>query len=160
MVQKLEEKVPNFNGAMAQLHCFLHITNLVVKSLMQLFDPKQIDLRDVDLANLEEELEEEDAVMVAKMSSEAEGQAVEPDNTEGGWTKLKLAIEKLHKLALKVIHSMTIVLPAWREICCDLELEPHLISWDFFTHWNSCCNMVDIGIDYHEEVDGITGTWV
>ncbi|KAL4066804.1 hypothetical protein J3A83DRAFT_4076812, partial [Scleroderma citrinum] len=38
MVQKLEEKVPNFNGAMAQLHCFLHITNLVVKSLMQLFD--------------------------------------------------------------------------------------------------------------------------
>ena len=182
MVRKLEEKVPSFNGAMVQWRCFLHITNLVAKSLMQLFDPKQIDLRDNDLTDLEEELEEEDVVMVAETSGEVDGQAVEANNTEG-WvdevevlsdveqhqlqasirpirlavgkvsknTYLRQAVhcpEQLHKLAFKVIHLTTIVLPAWREICHDLELEPCLIPCDVSTHWNSCCDMVDIGIDY------------
>ena len=65
-------------------------------------------------------------------------------------------LQQLCKLAFKVVHSTTIVLPAWREICCDLELEPHLIPRDVSTRWNSCCDMVDVGVDYREVVDGVT----
>ncbi|KIM53584.1 hypothetical protein SCLCIDRAFT_69037, partial [Scleroderma citrinum Foug A] len=69
---------------------------------------------------------------------------------------IRLAVGKLCKLAFKIVHSTTIVLPAWREICHDLELEPRLIPRDVSTCWNSCCDMVDVGIDYREAVDGIT----
>ena len=190
MIRKLEEKVPSFDGAMARSHCFLHIMNLVAKSLMQLFDPKQKDLGDIDLAELEGELEDEDAVMITETNGEVDGEVVEIDNVEGWvdnvealsdveWRQLQASIcpirlvvgkvsentywrqavhclEQLHKLAFKIFHSTTIVLPAWREICCDLELEPCLIPHDVSTRWNSCYDMVDVGIDYWEAVDGIT----
>jgi len=190
MVCKLEEKVPSFNGATTRLCCFLHITNLVAKLLMWLFDPKKKDLGDIELAELETELEEEDATMIAETSGEVDGQAVENDNAEG-WvdevealsdverrqlqasirpirlavgkvsenTYLRQAVnclEQLRKLAFKVVHSTTIVLPAWREICRDLELEPCLIPRDVSTRWNSCCDMVDVGVDYRDAVDGVT----
>ena len=83
MVQKLEEKVHNFDGVAAQSCCFLHITNLVAKSLMRLFDPKQKDLGDGDLAELENGLQEEDVTMIAEMNGEVDGEVVETDNTEG-----------------------------------------------------------------------------
>ena len=158
MIRKLEEKVPSFDGAMARSYCFLHITNLVAKSLMRLFDPKQKDLGDVDLAELEGELEDEDAVMIAKTIGEVDGEVVEIDNVEGWvddvealsdveWHQLQASIrpirlavgkvsentyqrqavhclEQLHKLAFKIVHSTTIVLPAWREICHHLSLSP------------------------------------
>ncbi|KIM51946.1 hypothetical protein SCLCIDRAFT_67000, partial [Scleroderma citrinum Foug A] len=101
-------------------------------------------------------------------------EAVEIDNVEG-WVDnvevlsdveqhqlqasiclIRLAVGKLHNLAFKIVHSTTIVLPAWREIGHDLELEPRLIPCDVSTDWNSCCDMVDVGIDYWEAVDGIT----
>ena len=190
MIRKLEEKVPSFDGAMARSHCFLHITNLVAKSLMWLFDPKQKDLGDVDLAELEGELEDEDAVMIAETNGEVDGEVVEINNVEGWvddvevlsdverrqlqasirpirlavgkvsentyWRQAVHCLEQLRKLAFKIVHSTTIVLPAWREICHDLELEPRLILRDVSTCWNSCCNMVDVGVDYREAVDGIT----
>ena len=65
-------------------------------------------------------------------------------------------LQQLCKLAFKVVHSMTIVLPAWRVICRDLELEPCLIPRNVSTCWNSCCDMVDVGVDYREAVDGVT----
>ena len=65
-------------------------------------------------------------------------------------------LKQLCKLAFKVVHLTTIVLPAWREICCDLELEPHLIPHNVSTCWNLCCDMVDVGVDYREAVDGVT----
>ena len=83
MVQKLEEKVHNFDGAAVRSRCFLHITNLVAKSLMRLFDPKQKDLGDGDLAELENGLQEEDVMMIAEMNGEVDAEAVETDNTEG-----------------------------------------------------------------------------
>ena len=83
MVWKLEEKVHNFDGAAAWSRCFLHITNLVAKLLMWLFDPKQKNLRDSDLAELENGLQEEDVTMIAEMNSEVDGEVVETDNTEG-----------------------------------------------------------------------------
>ena len=89
MVWKLEEKVHNFDGAAAQLHCFLHITNLVAKSLMQLFDPKQKNLGDSDLAELENGLQEEDVTMIAEMNGEVDGEAVETDNTKGWVDKVE-----------------------------------------------------------------------
>jgi len=83
MVRKLEEKVHNFEGAAARSHCFLHITNLVAKSLMRLFDPKQKDLGDIDLAELENGLEEEDTTVIVETSTDTNGEAVETDNAEG-----------------------------------------------------------------------------
>ena len=147
--------------------------------LMWLFDPKQKDLRDLDLAELEEGLDEEDAVMIAEMTSEVNGQATQTDNTKG-WVDevealsdieqchlqalihpIRLAVgkvseytylsqvihclEQLHKLAFKIIHSTIIILPAWRQICHNLDLEPHLIPCDVSIHWNLCCDMVDVG---------------
>ena len=50
---------------------------------MWLFDPKQKNLRDSDLAELENGLQEEDVTMIAEMNSEVDGEVVETDNTEG-----------------------------------------------------------------------------
>ncbi|KAG2062595.1 hypothetical protein BDR04DRAFT_1040131, partial [Suillus decipiens] len=51
-------------------------------------------------------------------------------------------------LAYKIIHSTTIVLPAWHGIQRDL-LEPQtLMPHDMATQWNSMFNMLDYALEH------------
>jgi len=66
MVKHLATLLNEFLGASNQVHCFLHILNLVAKSVLVQFDPPKADTTDVlaegleELAALERDLEDVD----------------------------------------------------------------------------------------------------
>lgn len=62
MIDELEELVDNFRGACNRTRCFLHIVNLVAKSLLKQFDLHKKNGEsddDVELSELANGLEEE-----------------------------------------------------------------------------------------------------
>ncbi|KAG2144435.1 uncharacterized protein EDB93DRAFT_1087674, partial [Suillus bovinus] len=62
----------------------------------------------------------------------------------------------LRKLAYKVIHSTTIVLPAWRKILEDLQAPVTLMPRDVSTRWNSTFDMLEYAIEHWEAIDTVT----
>ena len=44
MVEKLVDRVPQFGGAASRTRCFLHIINLIAKSIIRQFNVKKKDL--------------------------------------------------------------------------------------------------------------------
>ncbi|KAG2339804.1 hypothetical protein BDR05DRAFT_891090, partial [Suillus weaverae] len=53
---------------------------------------------------------------------------------------------QLHKLAFKIIHSTTIILPVWQGILKDLLQAQSLMPWDVAIQWNSMFNMLDYAL--------------
>ncbi|TFK48643.1 hypothetical protein OE88DRAFT_1614846, partial [Heliocybe sulcata] len=64
-------------------------------------------------------------------------------------------LTKVRKLSFAVIHSSTIVLPAWCRACKDHGLTPRLIPHDVVTRWNSTYDMVKFALSYRKPVDDI-----
>ncbi|KIK73238.1 hypothetical protein PAXRUDRAFT_178948, partial [Paxillus rubicundulus Ve08.2h10] len=58
-------------------------------------------------------------------------------------------------LAFAIIHSTTISLPAWHQLCCDAKLNPKLIPWDVVTRWNSTYETLCFVLAYHQPVDAV-----
>jgi hypothetical protein len=56
MIAKLAEDVEKFPGAAAQTRCFAHVTNLVAKSLIKVFDAGSGDDSNGDGDNIDREL--------------------------------------------------------------------------------------------------------
>ena len=94
MVEELAILVDDFPGPANQTRCFLHILNLVVKSIIQQFDlptSKKTSDREEDEEDMSEgtkellklacEVEEEEAITVNGGSEE---NAMEDDNVEDG----------------------------------------------------------------------------
>ncbi|KIK33083.1 hypothetical protein CY34DRAFT_100256 [Suillus luteus UH-Slu-Lm8-n1] len=69
---------------------------------------------------------------------------------------VKLALVKVCKLAYKIIHSTTIVLPAWYGIQRDLSEPQTLMPRDVATRWNSTFDMLDYALEHREAVDAVT----
>jgi hypothetical protein len=82
MIDELSRLVPQFVGAANHTRCFLHIVNLVSKSLIRQFDVKK-GAADHELRALGQELaEEEEAASLATVVGDNEA-ANEMDNNEG-----------------------------------------------------------------------------
>ncbi|KIK76817.1 hypothetical protein PAXRUDRAFT_168693, partial [Paxillus rubicundulus Ve08.2h10] len=47
------------------------------------------------------------------------------------------------KLALKIIHSSTIILPVWKDILKELKKRDSCMPQDVATRWNSTFNMLE-----------------
>ncbi|KAF8546725.1 hypothetical protein OG21DRAFT_1378219, partial [Imleria badia] len=56
---------------------------------------------------------------------------------------MKAALLKTLKLGYKIIHSTTILLPAWREIFEKLKLKLTYLPRNVATRWNSTFDMLD-----------------
>ncbi|KAG1765576.1 hypothetical protein EDD22DRAFT_757077, partial [Suillus occidentalis] len=69
---------------------------------------------------------------------------------------LRLILAKLRKLAYKVIHSTTIILPAWKTVLENLDLPIRIIPRDVSTRWNSTYDMLDFALTYQEGINAIT----
>ena len=65
-------------------------------------------------------------------------------------------LSQLRKLAFKIIHSTTIILPAWHEILEELKLECRIMPRDVSTRWNSTFDMLDFALKYRAAIDKIT----
>src|SRR6266849_213323 len=63
---------------------------------------------------------------------------------------------QLRQLSLAIIHSTTITLPAWRQICQPHGLKDKLIPRDVVTRWNSTHDMMVFALEYWKPIDSIT----
>ena len=64
---------------------------------------------------------------------------------------------QLWKLAFKIIHLTTILLPAWRSTLKDLKLPDCLMPHNVPTQWNSTFNMLEFVLVYQKAIRLITG---
>jgi len=126
----------------------------------------------------EEEEEEEDVGEVEddgvdelqELNEEDRGRMLEETAAvRGTVTKVRFAKQKMfaflilivnylqvRQLSFAIIHSTTIVLPAWRRACRDLDLKERLIPRDVVTRWNSTYDMMRFVLAYRPAIDKIT----
>ncbi|KIK77116.1 hypothetical protein PAXRUDRAFT_167770, partial [Paxillus rubicundulus Ve08.2h10] len=62
----------------------------------------------------------------------------------------------LQRLAYKIIHSTTIILPAWQNILHELQMTVSLMPCDVVTHWNSTFDMLEYALKHRKAVDTMT----
>ncbi|EIW54263.1 uncharacterized protein TRAVEDRAFT_131865, partial [Trametes versicolor FP-101664 SS1] len=60
------------------------------------------------------------------------------------------------KLAFKIIHSTTKLLPAWKAVLSTLKLREKLLPRDVKMRWNSMYDMLDVAVRYQQAVDMLT----
>ena len=81
MIQELETLTPEFAGFASHTWCFLHIVNLVAKSMLRQFDAKKVTIkRDSEMAALADKLAEEEAIV-----DEIEDDDDNEIDNEDGW---------------------------------------------------------------------------
>ncbi|GLB44041.1 hypothetical protein LshimejAT787_1502250 [Lyophyllum shimeji] len=167
--------------AINRARCFLYIINLVAKSLLKPFDPKDKDKRNGELSDeelalreLEAGLDEEEEAM---KDAEGDDDSEDPDDEDSEeWVDeidaltaeerktLHLAVlpvrrvlAKLRKLAFKIINSTTILLPAWKAQLAKLKLAIRIMPRDVRTRWNSTYDMLSFALSYKEGLVALTG---
>lgn len=62
---------------------------------------------------------------------------------------------QLRKLAYKMIHSTTLVLPAWQNILRELDLTISLMPWDISTRWDSTFDMLAYALKYQKAIESV-----
>ncbi|KIM65712.1 hypothetical protein SCLCIDRAFT_22590 [Scleroderma citrinum Foug A] len=153
MVLELEDTVPHFDGQMACARCFLHVGNLISKSLVKAFDLPSKE--SVNFDGTRDGIEEDDELERLAGGLEAENwqtitengeDPTDTDDTEG-W---------IRKLAFKIIHLTTIVLPAWDAACADHSLKQRRMLRNVLTCWNSALDMLDFGVLYKQAIKTVT----
>ncbi|KAJ7442837.1 hypothetical protein B0H11DRAFT_1748817, partial [Mycena galericulata] len=63
---------------------------------------------------------------------------------------------QIQKLSFAIIHSTTILLPAWHKICRKCKLKERMIPRDVRTRWNSTYDMLYFAQNYRTAIDAIT----
>ncbi|KIM54870.1 hypothetical protein SCLCIDRAFT_30762 [Scleroderma citrinum Foug A] len=175
MMLELEDKVEMFDGQAAHGQCFLHVGNLVGKTMVKAFDLSKKSaegdkLEDNELEALTEGLEAKNWQTIA----ENDGDFFDDDDTdswvnelllltpkecadlEGQVRPVRIALAKIQKLAFKIIHSTTIILPVWDAVCVDQDLKPRRMPRDVSTRWNSVFDMTDFAVSYHQVLEAMT----
>ncbi|OJT07830.1 hypothetical protein TRAPUB_1276 [Trametes pubescens] len=166
MVEELKDLLPGFPGNDYRVRCFAHVLNLVVKSLIKHFDVRETsdpataegDAR--ELLELAREMESEELTTQAERAAgeDEDDELDDADDEVDGMAELtdeqrvefehdvlpvKLTMAKLRKLAFKIVHSTTKLLPAWKELLGELGQPVVLIPRDVRTRWNSTFEMLD-----------------
>ncbi|EIW51356.1 uncharacterized protein TRAVEDRAFT_75903, partial [Trametes versicolor FP-101664 SS1] len=68
---------------------------------------------------------------------------------------VQMVLTKLRKFASKVVHSSTILLPAYKKRLAEFKLPERLIPRDVKTRWNSTYDMLSIAVEYRKVVDAM-----
>ena len=117
----LEEKIPQFGGQATRVRCFLHVTNLVAKSLIRQFDlPKRsavgADDDDMALRELASNIEMEE--LLSRNDELKLGNGCEADDTEG-WIDERAGLSPEDRAVLdRDIRPLRMILV---KVCCETE---------------------------------------
>lgn len=89
----MSDLIPEFAGSPSHTRCFLHVVNLIAKTLVSQFDAKQVD---DEATELSETLMDEEALG----GTEDEGEGAAGTDNEDGWEDelAELTVEERHEL--------------------------------------------------------------
>lgn len=82
MIEELQELIPEFAGSASHTRCFLHIVNLVAKSLIRQLDAKKTVVGDHELAELQKELDEEELIRQSETVDANDDEMPEEDEND------------------------------------------------------------------------------
>ncbi|KAI0749008.1 hypothetical protein BC629DRAFT_1242510, partial [Irpex lacteus] len=105
----------------------------------------ECDETDEGVGNEEEWLEE-----LAELS------AVEQETLRESAQPVRFVLVKIRKISFAIIHSSTILLPAWKRIVKEQGLEERQLPRDVRTRWNSIYQMLSIAVKYRQAIDQLT----
>ncbi|KAI0684077.1 hypothetical protein BC835DRAFT_1250855, partial [Cytidiella melzeri] len=71
---------------------------------------------------------------------------------------VKFVLVKLRKLSFSIIHSSTILLPAWHDLLKRLKLAKRQMPRDVRTRWNSTFTMLNFAVKYREAIAEFTSS--
>ncbi|PIL36561.1 hypothetical protein GSI_00250 [Ganoderma sinense ZZ0214-1] len=183
MIEKLVDLLPDFPGEVNHVRCFAHVLNLVAKSLIKQFDAEaeheqaEVGADEQELLELTRDLEDEERTTlaeeaVANAGAEGENTADNTDDEVDAMAEMsdeerekfardvrpvKLVMAKICKISFKIIHSTTLLLPAWYASCAAEGLPEKLLPRDVRTRWNSTFDMLDGALKARVVVDKMTG---
>ena len=66
------------------------------------------------------------------------------------------SFDQLRKLAFKIIHSTTKILPAWKEILSDLRLVISCMLRDVAMRWNSTFDLLEYALKHRKAINLVT----
>lgn len=193
MIEELVDLLPNFPGPANRCRCFLHIVNLIAKTLLKQFDvPRKdasaaLDAAEQKLLELAAGLDVEELMTVAESGT---GDEVDDDNVDGWVDEMaelteeegdelhkqiqpaRLVLVKvnycdehknvancyqqLRKMAFKILHSTTKLLPAWDAYLKEFKFAIHRMPRDVSTRWNSTFDMLDFALSYRKVIDAVS----
>ncbi|KAJ3002262.1 hypothetical protein NUW54_g5941 [Trametes sanguinea] len=155
MVNALAIDIPSFGGQRTRTRCVDHVVCLVAKSVTRQFDGVSKNSRKEGGNSLALDLEEEERTARMEMYKQQGGEGDDDDDglidalelmsEEERETFLeniepvRLVLVKLRKVAFKIIHSTTLLLPAWRRIVAELKLPDKLIPRDYRKAFDILC---------------------
>ncbi|GBE82246.1 hypothetical protein SCP_0406300 [Sparassis crispa] len=172
-------KLPNSFEEVHRVRCFNHTLQLSAKSLLKPFNAALAKLSDLqddtpdDLPDLlgpddDGDDDDDDDVENAGMEftdeeeiyKEVDGLAELDDDAREALLNetadVQATLTKIHQLAFAIIHSSTIALPAWCEMCQHYKLRVRIIPRDVVTRWSSTYDMLSFAIRYRQPINAIT----
>lgn len=121
MIAELSTQVLAFAGSASHTRCFLHIVNLIAKSLLSQFDAKKTAVDgDNELAELAKEFAEEEVAYLEKIASNANDEEIDEDDNDDGlvdetsnltdaqWIELDRSLQPVKLALVKVCHMRSI----------------------------------------------------
>ena len=133
MVTELSIQVPSFAGSASHTHCFLHIVNLIAKSLLSQFDSKKTaDNGDNKLRELAKECVEEEAAYLEQITSnmndeeidEESDEEIDVDDNDEGLVDEACELTDVQRIELD--RSLRPVKLALVKVCCMKRVRTHL----------------------------------
>ena len=108
MIRELAELVPGFEGEVSHTRCFLHVINLVAKSLIHQFDTRggQTDVDGEQQEHTDEPEVPEDSPSEAAATDESDDEDAATDNDDGfvdEVEKMDEAEKELHECLIKPV---------------------------------------------------------
>ena len=116
MIEELHTLVAKFAGSASHTRCFLHIINLIAKTLIQQFDAKKTTTEaDSELAEMGKELNEDERLLDEVMhDNEDEDERIEEENDK--WVDETEGLDMEERIQLeRSIHPVKLVLVKVRQ---------------------------------------------